>query len=171
VQYRHKEEWTQIQFDEAKAIAALARDAGALFVVNDRVDFANLLDAGVHLGQTDLPPVAARKIVSDGIIGFSTHNRFQLEAGNEAPVDYLALGPIFATRSKAHADPVVGLDTLRSLRKLSPKPLVAIGGITLANAAEVLGAGADSVAIVAGILPDKLERVEASAAEWLRLTS
>jgi thiamine-phosphate pyrophosphorylase len=171
LQYRHKEDWTQIQFDEAKAIAALARDAGALFVVNDRVDFANLLDAAVHLGQTDLPPVAARKIISDGIIGFSTHNRFQLEAANEAPVDYLALGPIFATQSKAHPDPVVGPDGLRSLRKLTPKPLVAIGGIKLSNAAEVLGAGADSVATVAGVLPDKLEEVETLAAEWLRRTS
>ncbi len=149
----------------------MARDAGALFVVNDRVDFANLLDAAVHLGQTDLPPVAARKIISDGIIGFSTHNRFQLEAASEAPVDYLALGPIFATQSKAHPDPVVGPDGLRSLRKLTPKPLVAIGGIKLSNAAEVLGAGADSVATVAGIFPDKLEEVETLAAQWLRRTS
>jgi thiamine-phosphate pyrophosphorylase len=171
LQYRHKEEWTQIQFDEAKAIAALARVAGALFVVNDRVDFANLLDAAVHLGQTDLPPAAARKIIGDGIIGFSTHNRFQLEAGNEAPADYLALGPIFATKSKAHPDPVVGPEGLRSLRKLTQKPLVAIGGITLTNAAAVLGAGADSIATVAGILPDQFEEVEALAAEWLRRTS
>lgn len=171
LQYRHKEAWTQTHFDEAKAIAVSARQAGALFVVNDRVDFANLLDAAVHLGQTDLPAMAARKIVSEGIIGFSTHNRFQLEAANEAPVDYLALGPIFATKSKAHPDPVVGPEGLRSLRKLGNKPLVAIGGITLANAAEVLGAGADSIATVGGILPDNLEQVEALAAEWLRRTS
>lgn len=171
LQYRHKEPWTQTQFDEAKAIAALAREAGALFVVNDRVDFANLLDAAVHIGQTDLPPQAARKIVCEGLIGFSTHNRVQLEAGNEAPVDYLALGPIFATKSKAQPDPVVGPDGLRSLRKLTTKPLVAIGGITLANATGVLEAGADSIATVAGVVPDKLEEVEALAAEWLRRTS
>lgn len=170
LQYRHKEAWTQTQFDEAKAITALARQAGALFVVNDRVDFANLLDAAVHLGQTDLPPQAARKIVSDGIIGFSSHNRFQLEGGDEAPVDYLALGPIFATKSKAQPDPVVSPEGLRSLRKLTKKPLVAIGGITLNNVTEVLGAGADSVATVAGVLPDQLEQVEALATEWLRRT-
>ena len=171
LQYRHKEAWTQTQFDEAKAIAELAHEASALFVVNDRVDFANLLDAAVHLGQTDLPPQAARKIVSEGIIGFSTHNRFQLEGGDEAPVDYLALGPIFATQSKTQPDPVVGPEGLRSLRKLTKKPLVAIGGITLDNVTEVLGAGADSVATVAGVLPDQLEKVQALAAEWLRRTS
>ena len=171
LQYRHKERWTQTHFDEAKSISALARDAGALFVINDRVDFANLLDAAVHLGQTDLPPAAARKIVSEGIIGYSTHNGFQLEAGDEAPVDYLALGPIFATKSKAQPDPVVGPDGLRSLRRLTKKPLVAIGGITLANVAGVLEAGADSVATVAGIVPDQLEYVAALATEWLRRTN
>ncbi len=110
-------------------------------MVNDRVDFANLLDAAVHLGQTDLPPAAARKIVADGVIGFSTHNRVQLELGNEEPVDYLALGPIYTTASKLDPDPVVGVDGLRTLRKLTTKPLVAIGGITLANASRSLGCG------------------------------
>lgn len=171
LQYRHKEPWTQTQFDEAKAIAELARKTAALFVVNDRVDFANLLDTAVHLGQTDLPPLAARKIVSEAIIGFSTHNSSQLEAANEAPVDYLALGPIFATKSKVHPDPAVGTDSLRSLRKLTGKPLVAIGGITLSNLTGVLQAGADSVATVAGIIPDQLSQVEVLATEWLRQTS
>jgi thiamine-phosphate pyrophosphorylase len=171
LQYRHKEVWMQRHFDEANQIASLAKQAGALFVVNDRVDFANLLDAAVHLGQTDLPPVAARKIVTEGIIGFSTHNRVQLEYGNDEPVNYLALGPIYATHSKAQPDPVVGIEGLRSLRKLTSKPLVAIGGITLANAREVLKGGADSVATVAGVLPEEVGSVESLAAEWLRETN
>jgi thiamine-phosphate pyrophosphorylase len=171
LQYRHKEVWTQTQFDEARRLAALAKEAGALFVVNDRVDFANLLEAAVHLGQTDLPPVAARKIVAEGIIGFSTHNQAQVQRGDEEPVDYLAVGPIYPTMSKAQPDPVVGLDGLRSVRKLTSKPLVAIGGITIADAAEVLEAGADSIATVAGILPIELEEVPSLAVEWLRRTS
>ncbi len=171
LQYRHKEVWTQTQFDEAKRLAELAKAAGALFVVNDRVDFANLLDAAVHLGQTDLPPAAARKIIAEGIIGFSTHSRVQVERGDEEPVDYLAIGPIYPTTSKAQPDPVVGLDGIRSARKLTSKPIVAIGGITIADAAEVLAAGADSIATVAGILPVELEEVPSLAAEWLRRTS
>jgi thiamine-phosphate pyrophosphorylase len=167
LQYRHKEVWTQAHFDEAKQLGALAKEAGALFVVNDRVDFANLLDAAVHLGQTDLPPAAARKIVGDGTIGFSTHNKVQLERGDEELVDYVALGPIYPTSSKLQPDPVVGLAGLRSLRQLTSKPLVAIGGITLANAPEVFEAGADSVATVAGILPNELHQVSSLAAEWL----
>jgi len=171
LQYRHKEAWTQMHFNEAKRLASLARDAGALFVVNDRADFANLLDAAVHLGQTDLPAVAARKIVTDGIMGLSTHNGFQIENGNDQPVNYLALGPIYATKSKAQPDAVVGLDGLRALHKLTSKPLVAIGGITLDNASEVLKAGADSVATVGGILPEELEQVQSLAVEWLGRTS
>jgi len=170
LQYRHKEAWTQTQFDEAKRLAGLANAAGALFVVNDRVDFANLLGAAVHLGQTDLPPVAARKIVADGIIGFSTHNGVQVQHADQEPVDYLALGPIYPTASKAQPDPVVGLEGLRTLRELTSKPLVAIGGITIADAAEVLEAGADSIATVAGILPVELAEVSSLAAEWLRRT-
>jgi thiamine-phosphate pyrophosphorylase len=167
LQYRHKEGWTQREFDEARQVAGLAKAAGALFVVNDRADFAKLLNAAVHLGQTDLPPAAARKIVAEGIIGFSTHNREQLKRGDQEPVDYLALGPIYPTRSKAEPDPVVGLDGLGALRSLTRKPLVAIGGITLANAREVLEAGADAVATVAGILPDDFAQVPSIAMEWL----
>lgn len=170
LQYRHKGKWTQAQFDQAKSIGALAKASGALFVINDRVDFANLLDAAVHLGQTDLPPRAARKIVADGIIGFSTHNEMQLERGDEEPVDYLALGPIYETQSKEQPDPVVGPEGLRTLRKLTKKPLVAIGGINLSNASKALDAGADSVATVAGILPDQLDEVQSLALEWLRRT-
>jgi len=171
LQYRHKEKWTQDEFDEASAIASVCREAGILFVVNDRADFAQLLRAGLHIGQDDLPPQAARRVVSDAVIGFSTHNASQLRMAAGAPVDYLSLGPIFATSSKERPDPVVGIDGLKKLRPLTPKPLVAIGGITLLNAAEVLAAGADSVAIISGILPPEQDHglLRQRLTEWCHL--
>jgi thiamine-phosphate pyrophosphorylase len=153
LQYRHKEKWTQSEFDEAKMISGICKKAKILFIVNDRADFAYLLGAGLHIGQDDLPPQAARRVVADAVIGFSTHNASQLRYAVGAPVDYLSLGPIFATKSKEKPDAVVGLEGLKALRSLTPKPLVAIGGITLENAADVLAAGADSVAVISGILP------------------
>ncbi len=116
LQYRHKDNWTQTNFDEAKRLAALCHAAGVLFVLNDRADFARLLGAALHVGQEDLPPVAARRIISDEVMGFSTHNKLQLTRGNEEPVEYLSIGPIFATNSKNRPDPVVGIDGLQELR-------------------------------------------------------
>ena len=150
LQYRHKGNWTQREYDEAREIAGICRDAGILFVINDRADFANLLGAALHIGQDDLPAPAARKVVPNVVIGFSTHNAAQMRRAVGAPVDYLSLGPIF-------------LEGLRALRPLTSKPLVAIGGITLDNASEVLAAGADSVAVISGLLP--LEKLS----EWCRL--
>lgn len=172
LQFRHKAAWTQLDYDEAERVCALCRDAGALFVMNDRADYAKLLGVALHLGQDDLPPVAARKIVGDTPIGLSTHNRRQVSFGNDEPVDYLALGPIFTTSSKQNPDPVVGLDGLQKLRPLTTKPLVAIGGITLENAAATLAAGADSVAVISGCLPENCERSAISdrVAQWLAIT-
>jgi thiamine-phosphate pyrophosphorylase len=155
LQFRHKGYWSRAVFESAKDIAVLSREAGALFLVNDRADFAMLLDAGLHVGQDDLPPREARKLIGrEPILGFSSHNVKQLcEAGGE-PVDYVALGPVFGTASKANPDPVVGVEEVRRCRALLGKPLVAIGGITLENAAGVLEAGADSLAIIAGLLPE-----------------
>jgi thiamine-phosphate pyrophosphorylase len=123
-------------------------------IVDDRADVAALAgDAGVHLGQDDLPPAAAREILGPGaLIGLSTHNEDQVRAAASAPVDYLAFGPIFATVSKEKPDPVVGLDGLRRVRSLTEKPLVAIGGITPEKVAQVIAAGADSVAVISGWL-------------------
>jgi len=133
-------------------------------VVNDRADVAKLLNAALHLGQDDLAPANARRILpAPGIIGFSTHNEQQLLAGNLEPVDYLAIGPIFPTRSKLNPDPIVGIDRLRALRKLTPKPLVAIGGITRELAPQVFEAGADSVAVISDLFP----RPE----EWMAICS
>jgi len=171
LQYRHKDKWTQEEFDEARTIASLCLEAGVLFVVNDRADFAQLLGAGLHIGQDDLPPPAARRVVPQAVIGFSTHNAAQLKLAAGAPVDYLSLGPIFATKSKERPDPVVGLEGLKALRPLTSKPLVAIGGITLAHAAEVLAAGADSVAIISGILPEEQDHglLRQKLSEWCLL--
>lgn len=155
LQIRHKGHWSREIFAAGKRIAQLCREAGAQFVVNDRADFALLLDADLHIGQDDLAPRDARKLMGpDPVIGFSSHNVDQLCAAGGEPVDYVALGPIFGTASKLNPDPVVGIAELRRCRALVEKPLVGIGGITLENAPDVWDAGADSVAVIAGLLPE-----------------
>lgn len=119
--------------------------------IDDRVDLALALPfAGVHLGQHDLPPGEARRLLPARVaIGRSTHDREQLLAADrDDAVDWVAIGPIFATTGKDDPDPVVGLDRLRELRALTAKPLVAIGGIDATNIADVLAAGADSAAVI-----------------------
>jgi thiamine-phosphate pyrophosphorylase len=172
LQYRHKENWTQANFDDAKTIAGICQETGIIFIINDRADYARLLGSGLHIGQDDLPPVAGRRVISKAVIGFSTHNGRQLRRGGEEPADYLSLGPIFATQSKERPDPVVGVDGLRALRILTTKPLVAIGGITLEDAAKVFSAGADSVAIISGFLPSdpNRPRLRERLQEWLHIT-
>lgn len=155
LQLRHKGHWSRDIFESAKEIARLCREAGTPFIVNDRADFALLLDAGLHVGQDDLAPRDARKLMgSEPILGFSSHNAQQLCAAAGEPVDYVALGPVFATASKRNPDPVVGVEEVSRCRALLEKPLVAIGGITRENALEVLRAGADSVAVIAGLLSE-----------------
>lgn len=172
LQFRHKGFFSRTAFEQAEQIADLCQGAGALFIVNDRVDVAMLLDAGVHLGQDDLTPADARRIVPAGtIIGFSTHNQAQLQAGDAEPVDYLAIGPIFATGSKQNPDPVVGVDRLRALRQLTRKPLVAIGGITRGVAPQLFQAGADSVAIIGDLYPPDCSPhlLRDRAEEWIAI--
>jgi thiamine-phosphate pyrophosphorylase len=114
-----------------------------------------LLEAGLHVGQDDLSPRDARRLMGpDASIGFSSHNVNQLCAAGGEPVDYVALGPVFSTASKLNPDPVTGVEEIRRCRSLIEKPLVAIGGITQENALDVWRAGADSVAVIAGLLPD-----------------
>jgi thiamine-phosphate pyrophosphorylase len=156
LQYRHKGLFTLERFEQAARIARLCESAGALFVMNDRADFAYMLRAGLHLGQDDLPPAEARKVIGENLaLGFSTHNERQFLQTVELPIDYLALGPIFATGSKENPDPVLGIAELHRLRARTNKPLVAIGGITLDSARAVISAGADSIALISGILPAK----------------
>jgi len=155
LQLRHKAHWSRDTFAAAKRIAAVCKEHGATLIVNDRADIAMLLDAGLHVGQDDLSPRDARKLMGpDAIIGFSSHSAPQLCAAGGEPVDYVALGPVFRTRSKLNPDPTVGVEEVRACRALLDKPLVAIGGITLENAADVLRAGADSVAVIAGLIPE-----------------
>ncbi len=155
LQLRHKGHWSRAFFEQAREIARLCAEAGAPLIVDDRADFAMLLSAGLHVGQDDLAPRDARRLLGPAaIIGFSSHNPRQLCEAAAEPVDYVALGPVFATASKQNPDPVVGIEELRRCRALLAKPLVAIGGITRAQAREVLEAGADSIAVIADLLPD-----------------
>jgi thiamine-phosphate diphosphorylase len=172
LQFRHKGFFSRYTFEDAQRVAGLCRAAGALLVINDRVDIAMLLGAAVHLGQDDLAPADARKM-TNAIIGFSTHNEQQLRAGDGEPVDYLAIGPIFPTASKQHPDPTLGIQQLRSLRTLTRKPLVAIGGITRATAGDVLQAGADSIAVIGDLYPDACTKasLRARAEEWMAIFS
>jgi thiamine-phosphate pyrophosphorylase len=144
----------------------------ATLIINDRVDLCLAADAdGVHLGQDDLSPSAARKIfdqVKDGktrLIGYSTHNLAQVIAADALPIDYIAIGPVFATGSKANPDPVVGLEGVRQARQATQKPLIAIGGITRQNCSQVKAAGADAVAVIS----DLLESPAKAVADFLRV--
>ena len=167
LQFRHKGFFSREVFAELQRVAALCRDARALLVVNDRADLARLTGAALHLGQQDLTPADARRVVgAETPIGLSTHNERQLREAADEPAGYLALGPIFGTLSKENPDPVVGLDELRRLRPLAAGPLVAIGGITRANARSVLAAGVDAVAVIGDLFPADGD-VRARAEEWI----
>jgi thiamine-phosphate pyrophosphorylase len=174
LQLRHKQHWGREIFDAAREIARMCREAGALFMVDDRADIAMLLEAGVHLGQDDLPPRDARRLMgTEAVVGFSSHNVPQVCAAGGEPVDYVAFGPIFSTASKRNPEPVTGIEALRECRALVEKPLVAIGGINREAAAAVWAAGADSAAVIGDLLPAELtslslrQRVE----EWQRLAT
>jgi thiamine-phosphate pyrophosphorylase len=155
LQLRHKGHWNRTLVEEARQIGATCTRHGALFIIDDRADLAAILEAGLHVGQDDLSPADARRILgTDAVLGFSSHNAAQLCAAAAEPVSYVAFGPVFDTRSKRNPDPVVGLSELRNCRGLTDKPLVAIGGITPENALAVWAAGADSIAVIAGMLPE-----------------
>jgi thiamine-phosphate pyrophosphorylase len=153
-QYRNKTSSSRELLEASQSVWCAVRQYGGRFIVNDRADVARLAGAsGVHLGQDDLEVSGARMIVgAESIIGFSTHTIEQFQAAAESDADYLAVGPIFATDSKAKPDPVVGVDFIRRVRKLTSKPIVVIGGITLERARQVMDAGADSVAVISDIL-------------------
>ena len=158
-QYRDKHGTARkIQETSAAILERLAAAAhGARFIVNDRADVAAIVGAGgVHVGQEDLPVEAARKICGGAVwVGVSTHNLEQLRAADATSADYIAVGPIFPTGTKANPDPVVGLEFLRAARQITRKPLVAIGGITVESARDVYRAGADSVAVIRDLMAAK----------------
>lgn len=163
VQYRNKAAPSREQLRLSSQLAEFFLPRGTAFFVNDRPDIAVLSGAdGVHVGQDDLSVEETRRIAGPEIrIGVSTHTLDQVGRAAETSADYIAVGPVFETRTKASPGPVVGLDLLRRARALTTKPLVAIGGITLERAAEILSAGADSLAVVSDIwaAPDPRERI------------
>lgn len=154
IQLREKRRSAREFYREALNAVRAAHERGARLIVNDRADVALAVGAdGVHLGQDDLSPDAARRVLGEGaIIGLSTHNVEQAFEAARMDVDYVAIGPVFATTSKEKPDPVVGLEGVRRAREaVKDKPLVAIGGVTLENALSVLEAGADSVALIGAL--------------------
>lgn len=157
IQLREKYASPKDFYEQAKAALEIARKRNVKIIINDRADIALALKAdGVHLGQDDLPPEFARKILGEkAIIGFSTHNLEQAAEAVRMPINYLAIGPVFATKTKENPDEVVGIEGIKRVReKIGDFPLVAIGGITLENFREVLDAGADSAAIISGLLSE-----------------
>jgi thiamine-phosphate pyrophosphorylase len=184
IQCRDKSEDTRRFLSCARELRRITRDR-ALLIVNDRVDLCLAAGAdGVHLGQDDLSPQAVRRIFEavasnptvspksslgpsvvaakgwGTLIGFSTHNLNQVREADSMPVDYIAVGPVFATASKARPDPVVGLEGVRQARAATSKPLVAIGGITRKNCGQVVEAGADSVAVISDLLESPVKALE-----------
>jgi thiamine-phosphate pyrophosphorylase len=141
----------------AHECAEAARRACVPLLVNDRPDIARIVGAdGVHVGQSDLPAAVARRLLGeDALVGVSTHDEVELDLACRGPVDYVAVGPVFPTRSKENADSAVGLDFVRRARRTTALPIVAIGGIDAGNAADVIGAGADGVAVISALLGER----------------
>ena len=157
VQLREKHAPALEFYEQAKAALEVAKKRGVQVIINDRADIALALGAaGVHLGQDDLPPEAARRLLGeDAIIGYSTHSLAQIQEAAKLPIDYLAIGPIFPTSTKENPERVVGLDGVRLAREaIGDRALVGIGGISPANARDVIDAGADSVALIHALLSD-----------------
>jgi thiamine-phosphate pyrophosphorylase len=172
LQFRHKGNYGRVVFEEARGVAELCHRRGVLFLIDDRADIAVTLNAGVHVGQDDLPASDARRIVGPArLVGLSTHNLEQFTAALSEPIDYLAYGPVFPTASKQNPDAVVGLGGIAAIVGRKRRPTVAIGGITRQNAAAVLASGADSVAVIADLLPEELTytALRTRMEEWQRL--
>ena len=171
LQYRNKKGNARQMLEQARELKR--RVGGRMrLIMNDRADLCVAAEFdGLHVGQDDLSPEAARRIIGskfqghDGKrkprwLGVSTHNPEQLGLADKTSADYLAIGPVFATSSKVNPDPVVGLEGVRRARELTRKPLVAIGGITRVNARSVIEAGADAVAVISDLLPDPRKSAE-----------
>jgi thiamine-phosphate pyrophosphorylase len=171
LQYRNKSGNARVMLDQARDLRWQSRarvPAPHLrLIMNDRADLCLAAEFdGVHVGQDDLSAESVRGIIGlERWLGVSTHNPEQLQEADRTSADYLAIGPVFSTSSKDEPDPVVGLEGVRQARQLTKKPLVAIGGITRANAASVIEAGADSVAVIS----DLLREPRKSAEEFFRV--
>jgi thiamine-phosphate pyrophosphorylase len=166
VQLREKQLDTRLFVERARALKALLTPLGVPLIINDRIDIALAVGAdGVHVGQSDMAAADVRRLMPHALVGLSVENAAQVRAAARCPVDYLGVSPVFSTPSKPDAAPALGLDGLRALRALTRLPLVAIGGIDLDNAAQVMAAGADGLAVVRALCaaPDP-----AAAAQALR---
>jgi thiamine-phosphate pyrophosphorylase len=174
LQYRDKSDDARRFLNCARELRRVTLNKATL-IINDRADLCLAGGAdGVHLGQDDLSPAGARNIFAavaiqeardQLLIGFSTHNLAQVQEADSMPIDYIAVGPVFATASKANPDPVIGLAGVRRAREATGKPLVAIGGIARNNCRQVMEAGADSVAVISDLLESPRKAVE----EFLRI--
>src|SRR6266700_4090522 len=172
IQYRNKSGDAREMLNQALELRRRSRATASAphiprLIMNDRVDLCLAAEFdGVHVGQHDLSPESARKIIGpDRWLGVSTHNPEQVAEANQTSADYIAIGPVFATASKQNPDPIVGVDGVRRARRLTRKPLVAIGGITRANCREVIEAGDDSVAVISDLISESRK----SAEEFLRI--
>lgn len=171
IQLREKQLSSLDFFNDAENAIRIARKHGVRVIINDRVDIALALNAdGVHLGQDDLPPDAARAILGkNAVIGFSTHTLEQAIKAVKLPIDYIAVGPIFETYTKRNPDAVVSIEGLRQMRNaIGDFPLVAIGGINAGNILSIFAAGADSAAMVGAVVADA-SMIEKRMAEFLAL--
>ena len=166
LQYRNKSGTPRQMREQARELKRLGGGRMKL-IMNDRADLCLAADFdGLHVGQDDLSPEAARRIIgAERWLGVSTHNREQLALAEKSSADYVAIGPVFATSSKLNPDLVVGLEGVRRARELTRKPLVAIGGITRLNARSVIEAGADALAVIS----DLIREPRKSAEEFLRI--
>jgi thiamine-phosphate pyrophosphorylase len=166
LQYRNKSGNARIMLEQARELRRRL-GGGVKLIMNDRADLCLAAGFdGVHVGQDDLSPESVRGIVGpDLLLGVSTHNPEQFESADATSADYIAVGPVFSTQSKDQLDPVVALGGVRRARQLTRKPLVAIGGITRENAASVIEAGADSVAVISDLLREPAK----SAEEFFRI--
>jgi thiamine-phosphate pyrophosphorylase len=166
LQYRNKSGNARQMLEQARELKRLLGSRAKL-IMNDRADLCLAADFdGVHLGQDDLSPEGARRVIGDELwMGVSTHNPEQLREADKTTADYLAIGPVFSTTSKERPDPLVGLEGVRVAKEMTRKPLVAIGGITRENCRSVIDAGADAVAVISDLLRDPRK----SAEEFFRI--
>ena len=166
LQYRNKNADACTMLSQAKELKTRIGSRLTL-IMNDRADLCLAAEFdGVHVGQDDLSPESARKIIgTQRWLGVSTHNPEQVAEADRTSADYIAIGPVFATASKANPDPIIGLAGVRRARELTTKPIVAIGGINRQNCMSVIEAGADSIAVISDLVRDPRK----SAEEFLRI--
>jgi thiamine-phosphate pyrophosphorylase len=166
LQYRNKADDPRKMLDQARELKRRLGSSVTL-IMNDRADLCQAAGFdGVHVGQDDLSPAGVRAVIGNSLwLGVSTHNPEQLAEADKTTADYLAIGPVFATHSKANPDPVIGLEGVSRARALTRKPLVAIGGITRGNCRSVIEAGADTVAVISDLIRDPRK----SAEEFFRI--